>query len=151
MGWPIDGFCCRCLKRWPNHFGANYGVQAINPRKLEVPQDVLYTDIWKPLCSFLSLNLYLTITVQSLQPFVKVHTGSSIECCRQDGKPLTPRYIHPYCLQVVIPDNDPDYSPYGAKCMNYVRSVTSLRSKCNFGPADQVRRNQEINLNLTPI
>lgn len=69
-----------------------------------------------------------------------VHTGSSIMCCRQDGGFLAPRYIHPACMPISVPQNDPFYSKYRQVCMNYVRSLIAMRPDCHFGPAEQMNQ-----------
>nr|AIP87047.1 peroxicentin [Macrotermes barneyi] len=69
-----------------------------------------------------------------------VHSGNSIMCCRQDGGFLSPRYIHPACMPISVPKNDPFYSKYRQLCMNYVRSLTALRPDCHFGPAEQMNQ-----------
>ncbi|KAL0271442.1 UNVERIFIED_CONTAM: hypothetical protein PYX00_008538 [Menopon gallinae] len=70
-----------------------------------------------------------------------IHVDKAIECCREDGKTLTPRYVHPGCQSISIPTDDPDYAPHRTVCMSYVRSLTSLRNDCTFGPADQMNQN----------
>ncbi|KAJ9595022.1 hypothetical protein L9F63_013688, partial [Diploptera punctata] len=69
-----------------------------------------------------------------------VHTGNSIMCCRQDGSFLAPRYIHPSCMPISVSNNDPFYSKYRQRCMNYVRSLTAMRPDCHFGPAEQMNQ-----------
>ncbi|EEB11264.1 Peroxidase precursor, putative [Pediculus humanus corporis] len=69
-----------------------------------------------------------------------IHTERPIECCHYNGKNLSPRFLHPICRPITIPYDDPDYSEERTVCMNYVRSLTSLNEKCNFGPADQMNQ-----------
>jgi len=69
-----------------------------------------------------------------------VHSGNSIMCCRQDGGFLAPRYIHPACMPISVPQNDPFYSKYRQLCMNYVRSLIAMRPDCRFGPAEQMNQ-----------
>lgn len=69
-----------------------------------------------------------------------VHSSNSITCCRHDGGFPAPRYIHPACMPVSIPTNDPFYSKYRQRCMNYVRSVNAMRPDCHFGPAEQMNQ-----------
>lgn len=69
-----------------------------------------------------------------------VHSGNSIMCCRQDGGFLAPRYIHPACVPISVPKNDPFYSKYRQCCMNYVRSLMAMRPDCHFGPAEQMNQ-----------
>lgn len=67
-------------------------------------------------------------------------TGRAISCCRNDGKTLSPRYIHPDCSVINIPDRDPVYSEHRVRCMNYVRSLPVLRTDCTFGPVEQMNQ-----------
>ncbi|XP_021919989.1 peroxidase-like isoform X2 [Zootermopsis nevadensis] len=69
-----------------------------------------------------------------------VHSGNPIMCCRQDGSFLAPRYIHPACMPISVPNNDPFYSKYRQRCMNYVRSLMAMRPDCHFGPAEQMNQ-----------
>ncbi|KAK6644324.1 hypothetical protein RUM43_000591 [Polyplax serrata] len=69
-----------------------------------------------------------------------IHVGSSIECCNENGKNLSPRYVHPTCQPINIPTDDPDYSTQRTVCMNYVRSINSLRKECTFGSAEQMNQ-----------
>ena len=66
-----------------------------------------------------------------------VSSGKPISCCRSDGNPLSPRYVHPDCSAITVPDRDPVYGQHYVRCMNYVRSLPVLRSECTFGPAEQ--------------
>lgn len=69
-----------------------------------------------------------------------VHSGNSVMCCRQDGGFLAPRYIHPACMPITVLNNDPFYSKYRQRCMNYVRSLAAMRPDCHFGPAEQMNQ-----------
>ena len=66
-----------------------------------------------------------------------VSSGKPISCCRSDGNPLSPRYVHPDCSPITVPDRDPVYGQHYVRCMNYVRSLPVLKSECTFGPAEQ--------------
>lgn len=65
-------------------------------------------------------------------------TGKPISCCRSDGNTLSPRYVHPDCSVIMVPDRDPIYGQHYVRCMNYVRSLPVLKAECTFGPAEQV-------------
>lgn len=69
-----------------------------------------------------------------------IHTEKSIDCCTETGDSLTPRYIHPFCQAIEIPDDDPYYSKLRIKCMNYVRSMLAVNSDCTFGPYEQLNQ-----------
>ncbi|KAJ8930106.1 hypothetical protein NQ314_017134 [Rhamnusium bicolor] len=70
----------------------------------------------------------------------RLHTEHSIDCCRPEGKNLSPRYIHPFCSPVSVPADDKYYAEEGVDCMSYVRSIPAIRSDCSFGPSDQVNQ-----------
>lgn len=72
-------------------------------------------------------------------------------CCRQDGGFLAPRYIHPACMPISVPKNDPFYSKHRQLCMNYVRSLMAMRPDCHFGPAEQVSvaLSEKLNVKLS--
>ncbi|KAK9306667.1 hypothetical protein QLX08_002745 [Tetragonisca angustula] len=69
-----------------------------------------------------------------------VSSGKPISCCRSDGNPLSPRYVHPDCSPITVPDRDPVYGQHYVRCMNYVRSLPVLKSECTFGPAEQMNQ-----------
>lgn len=65
-------------------------------------------------------------------------SGAGISCCRE-GVPLEPQFRHPDCFHIDIPKTDKTYSPFGERCMEFVRSLPAPRPECNFGPREQVR------------
>ncbi|XP_006611344.1 peroxidase-like isoform X2 [Apis dorsata] len=69
-----------------------------------------------------------------------VSTGKPISCCRSDGNTLSPRYVHPDCSVIMVPDRDPIYGQHYVRCMNYVRSLPVLKAECTFGPAEQMNQ-----------
>uniref|UniRef100_A0A182RWE4 Uncharacterized protein n=1 Tax=Anopheles funestus TaxID=62324 RepID=A0A182RWE4_ANOFN len=74
-------------------------------------------------------------TVQSM------HDGTDIECCSSDHGQLLPRYRHPSCKPMQVPEDDPYYRTYRATCLNYVRSALSLGGYgCHLGPANQLNQ-----------
>uniref|UniRef100_A0A182MHT3 Uncharacterized protein n=1 Tax=Anopheles culicifacies TaxID=139723 RepID=A0A182MHT3_9DIPT len=67
--------------------------------------------------------------------------GTDIECCSSDHGQLLPRYRHPSCKPMLVPEDDPYYRTYRATCLNYVRSALSLgRYGCHLGPANQLNQ-----------
>lgn len=52
-------------------------------------------------------------------------SGMDFNCCKRK---------HPNCKPIQIPDNDPFYSKYGQKCMDFKRSLAGLRPNCALGP-----------------
>ncbi|KAK7580575.1 hypothetical protein V9T40_001204 [Parthenolecanium corni] len=57
--------------------------------------------------------------------------GTPITCC--DSK-----IQHPECFPVRIKSDDPYYSKFNLKCMEFVRSAPALR--CSFGPREQMNQ-----------
>lgn len=64
-------------------------------------------------------------------------SGSGISCCR-DGQVLPNQLRHPDCFAIDLPRNDHIFSPFGERCMEFVRSLPAPRPECNFGPREQV-------------
>ncbi|KAJ8719042.1 hypothetical protein PYW07_016598 [Mythimna separata] len=69
-----------------------------------------------------------------------IHTNQAIRCCGNDGFPLSPRYIHPSCMPITVPYDDPFYKEKYVSCMEYTRSVTTYRGDCTFGAAEQMNQ-----------
>ncbi|KAM3967062.1 salivary peroxidase/catechol oxidase isoform 2-T2 [Aphomia sociella] len=69
-----------------------------------------------------------------------IHTKESIRCCDNAGLNLTPRYIHPSCMPISVPDNDPFFKDKYVTCMEYTRSVTTYRGDCTFGASEQMNQ-----------
>ncbi|CAL7938603.1 unnamed protein product [Xylocopa violacea] len=67
-------------------------------------------------------------------------SGKPISCCLADGSSLSPRYLHPDCSAITVPDQDPIYGEHYVRCMNYVRSLPVLKSECTFGPVEQMNQ-----------
>ncbi len=61
------------------------------------------------------------------------------ECCNTaTGGNLPPNQLHPFCLPIAIPDDDPFYGPYNQTCMTLVRSKIGPDYSCTHGHAEQV-------------
>ncbi|XP_068625509.1 peroxidase-like isoform X2 [Battus philenor] len=73
-----------------------------------------------------------------------LHTKEAIRCCGLAGNNLTPRYVHPSCMPISVPSDDPIFTGGGKKsdvtCMEYTRSVTTYRGDCTFGAAEQMNQ-----------
>ncbi|XP_077288379.1 salivary peroxidase/catechol oxidase-like [Arctopsyche grandis] len=69
-----------------------------------------------------------------------VHSSNSIACCDRSGRMLAPRYQHPSCLPLSVSRKDPFYGSHWVSCLTYTRSVTTLRSDCTFGAAEQMNQ-----------
>ncbi|KAK4008306.1 hypothetical protein OUZ56_013450 [Daphnia magna] len=72
----------------------------------------------------------------------RTNADTGIQCCTEGGKFLTKtELIHPQCLPIEIPIDDPFYAKFGQRCMNFVRSTPAPRSDCSLGPAEQMNGN----------
>ncbi|XP_038220482.1 peroxidase-like [Zerene cesonia] len=69
-----------------------------------------------------------------------IHTDQTIRCCDSSGLGLTPRYLHPSCMPISVPDDDPFFKNKYVTCMEYTRSVTTYRGDCTFGAAEQMNQ-----------
>lgn len=69
-----------------------------------------------------------------------IHTNQAIRCCDDSGYPLTPRYLHPSCMPISVPNEDPFYKDKYVTCMEYTRSVTTYRGDCTFGASEQMNQ-----------
>ena len=56
-------------------------------------------------------------------------TDSEPKCCDVDAGRR-----HPACWPVQVPANDPFYSTYRRRCLEFVRSAGGLRDGCRLGP-----------------
>lgn len=57
-----------------------------------------------------------------------VNKNDPEECCDRP-----PHQKHPYCLEIIVPDDDYFYKGYKVKCMDFVRSFPSVRPGCRLG------------------
>ncbi|XP_050665220.1 peroxidase-like isoform X1 [Leptidea sinapis] len=69
-----------------------------------------------------------------------IHTNEAIRCCDTSGLNLTPRYIHPSCMPISVPDDDTYFNEKYVTCMEYTRSVTTFRGDCTFGASEQMNQ-----------
>ena len=91
------------------------------------------TDIWKRYhwCIILFFVFFFLLTANA---------GEGIMCCSEDGSMMKdPTLIHPECLPIRIPDDDPFFAKHGQRCMSFIRSMPAPRSDCNFGFGEQVK------------
>ncbi|XP_075976370.1 salivary peroxidase/catechol oxidase-like isoform X2 [Anticarsia gemmatalis] len=68
-----------------------------------------------------------------------IHTNKHLRCC-DEGFPLSPRYIHPSCMPITVPHDDPTFKNSYVTCMEYTRSVTTYRGDCTFGASEQMNQ-----------
>ncbi|XP_037085353.1 peroxidase-like protein, partial [Pollicipes pollicipes] len=59
-----------------------------------------------------------------------------IECCLGDGTIFPAPPVHPQCIPIQIPLEDPFYSPFGQRCMPLVRSLPAPDPDCIARPAN---------------
>jgi len=60
-------------------------------------------------------------------------TDSDPACCDK-----SPSERHAACWPIEIPENDPFYSLFRRRCMEFVRSASSLKPECKLGPRTQL-------------
>ena len=60
-------------------------------------------------------------------------TETDPSCCD-----TPPNQRHPECWPIEIPANDPFYSLFRRRCMEFVRSASSLKAHCKLGPRSQL-------------
>lgn len=65
--------------------------------------------------------------------------GTSIDCCNRKLL-LDPRFKHPACISVLLPDNDPFYRRFNVGCMNLVRSAPSPPVGCRLRAREQLNQ-----------
>lgn len=75
----------------------------------------------------------------SLTALSAASNGEGIVCCAEEIQ-RNPRLLHPACLPIHIPRNDPFFSKFGLNCMEFVRSIAAPRSDCTFGPREQLNQ-----------
>lgn len=54
---------------------------------------------------------------------------SDIKCCGNQ----TSQARHKLCLPISVPEDDPFYSRFGVKCLEFRRSLAGLRPNCVLG------------------
>lgn len=64
---------------------------------------------------------------------VDPETDTDPVCCD-----TAPNARHRECWPIEIPNNDPFYSLFRRRCMDFVRSASSLKANCKLGPRSQL-------------
>jgi peroxidase len=65
--------------------------------------------------------------------------GTNIDCCNRKLL-LDPRFKHPACISILLPDNDPFYRRFNVGCMNLVRSAPSPPVGCRLRAREQLNQ-----------
>ena len=75
-------------------------------------------------------------------PQTRGFNHSLIRCCSEDAKMLEnpEEFLHPDCVPIDIPANDPFYKQFDTTCMEFVRSSPAPRQDCSLGPRDQINQ-----------
>ncbi|UYV81294.1 hypothetical protein LAZ67_20000679 [Cordylochernes scorpioides] len=68
----------------------------------------------------------------TLTTLTRSQEGFGLLCCHPEIQ-SNPRLMHPACLPITIPTNDPFYGPLGQTCMEFVRSLPAPRPDCTLG------------------
>lgn len=117
------------------------GRQLPNPRTVSLAT-VRWSDRSDPRASlmlmqwgqFIDHDLSLAATTPMLTP-----QGTNIDCCNR--RLLTdPRFKHPACISILLPDNDPFYSRFNVGCMNLVRNAPSPPIGCRLRAREQLNQ-----------
>ncbi|XP_055618137.1 chorion peroxidase [Toxorhynchites rutilus septentrionalis] len=67
--------------------------------------------------------------------------NQEIECCSPDGSAaLQGDQQHFACLPIEVPPNDPFYSKFGVRCLNFVRLELARGGNCKLGHAKQLSK-----------
>lgn len=106
---------------------------SFHTRGADPPHDRTHSVALVQWSQFIEHDLAKT-TVQTM------HDGVDIECCSADHGQLLPRYRHPSCKPLQVPEDDPYYRTYRTTCLNYVRSALSVGDSCHLGPANQLNQ-----------
>ncbi|XP_037084823.1 peroxidase-like [Pollicipes pollicipes] len=64
--------------------------------------------------------------------------AGSIECCEDGGRTLPGTPLHPQCIPISIPADDPFYSQFGQRCMSLVRSLPAPSLDCIARPSTPI-------------
>ncbi|XP_071035670.1 salivary peroxidase/catechol oxidase-like isoform X1 [Parasteatoda tepidariorum] len=75
----------------------------------------------------------------SLTGVTHAGSGDGILCCHPEIQ-NNQKLLHPQCMPIHVPDNDPLYKEYNVTCMQFLRSVAAPRSDCTFGPREQLNQ-----------
>ncbi|XP_023314614.1 peroxidase-like isoform X1 [Trichogramma pretiosum] len=120
-----------------------FGVHALpNPRLVSATLSSRRTDRQEgdKTLAFMQWSRFVSHDLSFTPTRKMVWTKAPIRCCEPDGSWPAPRYVHPDCQAIRVPDDDADYSRHRIRCLDYARSMTALRSDCSLGPAEQMNQ-----------
>lgn len=69
----------------------------------------------------------------------RTFNGRGISCCNREFE-QNPKLLHPACLPIDVPVDDPFYSKFGSTCMSFVRSAPAPSTMCTIGPREQLNQ-----------
>ncbi|XP_044742236.1 peroxidase-like isoform X2 [Chrysoperla carnea] len=104
----------------------------INDDKLVTPIDRTKTLAFTLWGQFIEHDLAHTVSRHM------VSNDKPIQCCDMYDSSLSPRHIHPDCMQIDISEDDPVYSSDYVSCMRYVRSQITTNQQCKFSHVNQM-------------
>ncbi|GIY68289.1 peroxidase [Caerostris darwini] len=98
------------------------GAELPNARVLS---NELYTHHSRPRCNCTVLTLYFGLFLD--HDIIRIssktgHKGAPISCCHPDIIE-NPSLLHPECMAIGLPQDDPFFGPLGVRCMDFVRST----------------------------
>lgn len=81
----------------------------------------------------------------------KLVDGSAVPCCTDGGDFLSEENLsHGKCIPITIPEDDPFYSRFGQRCMEFARSAPACRENGRLGYVDQMNQNTHF-LDLSAV
>ncbi|XP_058812587.1 chorion peroxidase-like isoform X2 [Topomyia yanbarensis] len=120
-----------------------YGDRVGSPRKMSTAggnvlpsarriSALLFDDVHVPDKRYnvlmMQFGQFLVHDITKSQPAAK-----DVACCVHSGIES-----HPDCLPIAVASNDPFYSQFGVKCMEFVRTAVVPKSRCQAGHARQI-------------
>lgn len=114
------------------------GKPLASPRAISV---ALFPDIFRPdphlNVLFMQLGQFISHDF-TLSRGITLKNGKPVECCSPDGhQELTGDKRHFSCFPIPVGADDPFYSQFGVRCLNFVRSQLAQGPKCKLGFARQ--------------
>lgn len=71
------------------------------------------------------------------------------QCCSPDGRLFISHHVAPpACFPIEIPEDDPFYSKFGQRCMNFMRTTTETDNGCTPPHGQHSREQVSINIDF---